>query len=135
MQALRAGLASHESRAGKTSRCVKLSWGPSDPGHGKNVVTSFTVQVWCVWMMWNRPGMRYPGVEAWVKRRCPTESGFHKYILYLTILYIFGESRYHLGLMTRTVWSLLLIYLLQGRYVFGRGIRIMIVCQDMVGGL
>ncbi|CAM9995358.1 unnamed protein product [Ectocarpus sp. 12 AP-2014] len=41
---LRACLTTHESRAGNTSRCVRLLWDAFHPGHGKNVVTSFTVQ-------------------------------------------------------------------------------------------
>ncbi|CBJ31425.1 hypothetical protein Esi_0255_0016 [Ectocarpus siliculosus] len=41
---LRACLATHESRAGNTSRCVRLLWDAFHPGHGKNVITSFTVQ-------------------------------------------------------------------------------------------
>eukprot|EP00752_Nemacystus_decipiens_P012770 g11309.t1 len=45
---LRAILATHESRAGNTSRCVRLLWDPFQPGHGKNVVTSFTVQIGCL---------------------------------------------------------------------------------------
>lgn len=27
------------------SKCVRLSWGPPEPGHGKNVITSFAVEV------------------------------------------------------------------------------------------
>eukprot|EP00903_Cladosiphon_okamuranus_P005715 g5674.t1 len=42
---LRAILATHESRAGKTSRCVRLLWDSFHNGHGRNVVTSFAVQV------------------------------------------------------------------------------------------
>ncbi|CAN0420170.1 unnamed protein product, partial [Ectocarpus sp. 8 AP-2014] len=41
---LRACLTTHESRAGNISRCVRLLWDAFRPGHGKNVVTSFTVQ-------------------------------------------------------------------------------------------
>ncbi|CAM9283649.1 unnamed protein product, partial [Hapterophycus canaliculatus] len=42
---LRACLTTHESRAGNTSKCVRLLWDSFHPGHGKNVVTSFIVQV------------------------------------------------------------------------------------------
>ncbi|CAB1111661.1 unnamed protein product [Ectocarpus sp. CCAP 1310/34] len=41
---LRACLTTHESRAGNISRCVRLFWDAFHPGHGINVVTSFTVQ-------------------------------------------------------------------------------------------
>ncbi|CAM9790995.1 unnamed protein product [Ectocarpus fasciculatus] len=41
---LRACLTTHESRAGNISRCVRLLWDAFHSGHGKNVVTSFTVQ-------------------------------------------------------------------------------------------